>query len=104
MISLGSIVRYAPHRLVFNTAEALRDNALNLPRSVLSTNALADIYGQGRNTPKSSAYAPHPIFSRRVYYSQLHRQRDAWTETTDCQPRVLCSSYSLLGAYGHRAC
>ena len=55
-------MRYAPNRLVFNTAEAMRGNALNPPMSLPSADALADIYGQGRNTQKSSAYAPHPYF------------------------------------------
>ena len=63
MICKGSVVRYTPNRLIFNTAEAMRGNALFHLSFVLSTDALADIYGQGRNTQKSSGYAPHPYFS-----------------------------------------
>lgn len=62
MICLGSVVRYTPSRLIFNTAEAMRGNALLPPSFVLSAEALVDIYGQGRNTQKSSGYAPHPYF------------------------------------------
>ena len=58
----GPVVRYTPNRLVFNTAEAMRGNALSLPNSFQSAKSLVDIYGQGRNTQKSSGYAPHPYF------------------------------------------
>ena len=62
MISLGAVVRYTPNRLIFNTAEAMRGNAQSPHKFVLFAEALADIYGQGRNTQKSSGYAPHPYF------------------------------------------
>ena len=62
MIYLGSVVRYTPNRLIFNTAEAMRGKTLLLSLFVLSAEALIDIYGQGRNTQKSSGYAPHPYF------------------------------------------
>ena len=62
MTSSGSVVRYTPNRLVFNTAEAVRGDTLFPTHFTLSTEALADIYGQGRNTQKSSGYAPHPYF------------------------------------------
>lgn len=62
MICLGPVVRYTPNRLIFNTAEAMRGSTLFPPRFLLSAEALADIYGQGRNTQKSSGYAPHPYF------------------------------------------
>lgn len=62
MAHLGPIVRYTPNRLIFNTAEAMRGNPLYTPKVVLFAEDLADIYGQGRNTQKSSGYAPHPYF------------------------------------------
>ena len=61
-IYLGPVVRYSPNRLIFNTAEAVRGTTPLPPNSVQSTEILADIYGQGRNTQKSSGYAPHPYF------------------------------------------
>lgn len=62
MTCLGSVVRYTPNRLIFNTAEAMRGNPLSPPGSVPSAEALIDLYGQGRNTHQSSGYAPHPYF------------------------------------------
>ena len=58
----GPIVRYTPNRLIFNTAEAMRGNAPSPFDSSYLLKTLADIYGQGRNTQKSSGYAPHPYF------------------------------------------
>ena len=55
-------MRYTPNRLIFNTAEATRGNPLSPPRLFPCVETLADIYGQGRNTQKSSGYAPHPYF------------------------------------------
>lgn len=63
MIFLGAVVRYTPNRLVFNTAEAMRGNtSFPFLQFILFAEALVDIYGQGRNTQKSSGYAPHPYF------------------------------------------
>lgn len=58
----GPIVRYTPNRLIFNTAEAMRGNSLFPFEICALAEDLADIYGQGKNTQKSSGYAPHPYF------------------------------------------
>ena len=58
----GSVVRYSPNRLVFNTAEATRGNTYLYPLPANLAQLSSDIYGQGRNTQKSSGYAPHPYF------------------------------------------
>ncbi|KAL2051646.1 hypothetical protein ABVK25_008060 [Lepraria finkii] len=74
----GLVVRYSPNRLVFNSAEALRDRLLKTAAKKNLTTA--DIYRQGKNTQKSPCYAPYPYFpavfnTHNCIDKEMHRRK-----------------------------
>lgn len=82
-------MRYSPNGLVFNNVEALRGEDPESTVPCLLLNFSIDIYGHGRNTQKSMAYAPLP-------QSTLNIHNCVDTKTHGRKRRIISQSFAAV--------